>query len=194
MAEGRRLDLSPPQVRPTVGGLWLCVPYLAAMPLAELWHTAGFPGSTTIPTAQAMRALLAWQRFGHARHRQVLRSVFEEGVARVAGRTLRPTRACVTEESGRIDPTGAPTRRRLWPEAGCALGLQQGTSCDLDCHTLPLPGDEALGHPHEGSPRSRRPTGRRAFRAHAADTRVCCSATGHPRTEAPHAALLPGVA
>lgn len=59
VADVRRLDLRPRQVRTKFGGLLLFVPYLAAIPLDALLHEAALPGSPKIPPAQAMRALLA---------------------------------------------------------------------------------------------------------------------------------------
>ena len=59
VADVRRLDLRPRQLRTKFGGLFLFVPYLAAIPFDNLLDEAGLPGSTQIPAAQAMRALLA---------------------------------------------------------------------------------------------------------------------------------------
>jgi hypothetical protein len=194
VADVRRLDLSPRQVRTKFGGLFLFVPYLAAIPFDELLHTAGFPGSTNIPAAQAMRALLALKLFGNARHSHVMRDVFDDGLALFAGLNVMPTRALLTEYRCRIDPTGSPTLMRLWPDVVCALGLKQGTSFDLDFHTIPFHGDDALVQKHDVSKRSRRPKGMLAFLAHDADTRVFCYANGHLRKEEQNDEMLQFVA
>jgi transposase len=65
VADIRRLNLQPRQLRTKFGGLFLFLPYLATIPFDELLDEAGLPGSNKIPAAQAMRALLAlklWDR------------------------------------------------------------------------------------------------------------------------------------
>jgi hypothetical protein len=59
VADGRRLDLRPRQLRTTCGGLLLFVPSLPALPVDDLRDEAGVPGASNIPAVQAMRALLA---------------------------------------------------------------------------------------------------------------------------------------
>jgi len=59
VADVRRLDLRPRQLRTTFGGLLLFVPSLAAVPFDQLLDEASLPGSRTLPAAHAMRALLA---------------------------------------------------------------------------------------------------------------------------------------
>ncbi len=93
------------------------MPSLAAIPLDELLDQAGLPGSSKIPAAQAMRALLALKLFGHARHSHIMRYVFDEGFALFAGLNVMPKRAFFTEDSCRIDPTCSLTLMRLWHDA-----------------------------------------------------------------------------
>ena len=96
-ADVRRLDLRPRQLRTKFGGLFLFVPYLAAIPFDPLLEEAGLPGSRKIPAAHAMRALLALKLFGNARHSQVMSDVFDAGLALFAGLNVMPTRAFLTE-------------------------------------------------------------------------------------------------
>lgn len=181
LADVRRLDLSPRTFRTKFGGLFLFVPYLTAIPLDTLLEQAGLPGSRKIPAAHAIRALLALKLFGNARHSHVMSYVFDEGLALFAGLNVMPKRAFLTEYSCRIDPTCYPTLMRLWHEAASGLGLKQGTSFDLDFHTIPFHGDDALVQKHYVSKRSRRQKGILAFLAHDADTRVFCYANGQLR-------------
>jgi len=194
VADVRRLDLKPRQLRTTFGGLWLFVPYLAAIPFDDLLDKAGLPGSSKIPAAQAMRALLALKLFGNARHSHVMSDVFDEGLALFAGLNVMPKRALLTEYSCRIDPTCYPTLMRLWHDAVGVLGLKQGTSFDLDFHTIPFHGDDALVQKPYVSKRSRRQKGILAFLAHDADTRVFCYANGQLRKEEQNDAILQFIA
>ena len=192
--DGRRLDLKPRQLRTKFGGLFLFVPYLTALPFDDLLAKAGLPGSRKISAAQAMRALLALKLFGNARHSHVMSAVFDEGLALFAGLNVMPKRTFLTEYSCRIDPACYPTLMRLWHEAVSALGLQQGTSFDLDFHTIPFHGEDALVQKHYVSKRSRRQKGILAFLAHDADTRVFCYANGQLRKEEQNDEILPFVA
>jgi len=183
VADVRQLDLKPRTFRTKFGGLFLFVPYLAAIPLENLLEQAGCPGSKKIPAAHAMRALLALKLFGNARHSHVMSYVFDQGLALFAGLNVMPKRAFLTEYSCRIDPTCYLPLMRLWHDAVSGLGLKQGTSFDLDFHTIPFHGDDALVQKHYVSKRSRRQKGILAFLAHDADTRVFCYANGQLRKD-----------
>jgi len=178
VADVRRLDLRPRQLRTKFGGLFLFLPYLAALPFDQLLGEAGVPGSKKIPAAHAMRALLALKLFGNARHSHVMSAVFDEGLALFAGLNVMPKRAFLTEYSCRIDPACYPVLMRLWHDATSTLGLQHGVSFDLDFHTIPFHGEDALVQKHYVSKRSRRQKGMLAFLAHDADTRGFCYANG----------------
>ena len=178
VAEVRRLELRPRQLRTTFGGLFLFLPSLAALPFDQLLGEAGLPGSKKIPAAHAMRALLALKLFGNARHSHVMSAVFDDGLALFAGLNVMPKRAFLTEYSCRIDPACYPVLMRLWHDATSTLGLQHGVSFDLDFHTIPFHGEDALVQKHYVSKRSRRQKGMLAFLAHDADTRVFCYANG----------------
>lgn len=183
VADVRELDLSPRQFRTKFGGLFLFLPYLAAMPLEKIFHEAGLPGSKMIPAAHAMRSLLALKLFGNARHSHVMSSVFDEGLALFAGLNVIPKRSFLTEYSCRIDPGSYPKLMQLWFDAMKPLGLPWGQSFDLDFHTIPFHGEEALMQKHYVSKRSRRQKGILAFLAQDAATRVFCYANAQLRKE-----------
>jgi len=194
VADVRRLDLQPRQLRTKFGGLFLFVPYLAAIPFDDLLDEARLPGSKQIPAAQAMRALLALKLFGNARHSHVMSYVFDEGLALFAGLNGMPKRAFLTEYSCRIDPAGYPVLMRLWHAAVSPLGLTYGTSFDLDFHTIPFHGDDALVQQHYVSKRSRCQKGMLAFLAQDATTRVFCYANGQLRKDEQNDEILQFVA
>ena len=183
VADVRALDLSPREFRTKFGGLFIFVPYLAAIPLEKIFRQADLPGSEMIPAGQAVRALLALKLFGNARHSHVMSSVFDEGLALFAGLNVIPKRSFLTEYSCRIDPGSYPKLMRLWFDAMKPLGLQRGNSFDLDFHTIPFHGEEALVQKHYVSKRSRRQKGILAFLAQDASTRVFCYANAQLRKE-----------
>ncbi len=183
VADVRELDLSPREFRTQFGGLFLFLPYLAAIPLDRIFQQAELPGSEMIPAGQAMRSLLALKLFGQARHSHVMSSVFDEGLALFAGLNIIPKRSFLTEYSCRIDPGSFPKLMRLWFEAMKPLGLDRGNYFDLDFHTIPFHGEDALLQKHYGSKRSRRQKGILAFLAQDAGHRVFCYANAQLRKE-----------
>jgi hypothetical protein len=180
MADARELDLSPREFRTKFGGLFLFLPYLAAIPL-EIFRQADLPGSEMIPAEHAMRSLLALKLFGNARHSHVMSSVFDEGLALFAGLNVIPKRSFLTEYSCRIDPESYPKLMRLWFDAMKPLGMDRGNSFDLDFHTIPFHGEDALVEKHYVSKRSRRQKGILAFLAQDASNRVFCYANAQLR-------------
>jgi hypothetical protein len=194
VADVRQLDLQPRQFRTQFGGLFLFLPMLAQLPFDRLLRRAGLPGSEMIPAGCAIRALLALKLFGSARHSHVMSSVLDEGLALFAGLNVIPKRSFLTEYSCRIDPDCYPKLTRLWFDAMSGLGLRHGPSFDLDFHTIPFHGDDALVEKHYVSKRSRRQKGLLAFLAQDASTRVFCYADSQLRKDQQNNAILQFVA
>jgi hypothetical protein len=183
VANVNRLDLSVRRFRTQFGGLYLFIPYLAQIPLERLLEDAGFPGTKMIPAAEAMRSLLGLKLFGSARHSHVMSYVLDEGLALFAGLNVVPKRSFLTEYSCRIDPASYPRLMRLWFDTVGRLGLSRGNSFDLDFHTIPFHGEDALMEKHYLTKRSRRQKGILAFLAQDAEKRVFCYANGQLRKD-----------
>jgi hypothetical protein len=181
VADVRALDLSPRQFRTQFGGLFLFVPLLAEVRLPAMLRAAGFPGSKMVPADCAVRSLLALKLFGSRRHSHVMADVLDEGLALFAGVNVIPKRSFLTEYSCRIRPQSYPRLMHAWFDALTRLGLARGVSFDLDFHTIPFHGEDALVQKHYVSKRSRRQKGILAFLAQDAATRVFCYANGQLR-------------
>jgi hypothetical protein len=183
VADVRRLDLTPRHFRTKFGGLFLFLPWRIAADLDKLLERSGSPGSKMVPAACAVRSPLARKLFGNARHSHVMSSVLDEGLALFAGLNVVPKRSFLTEYRCRVESSRDPKLMRDWFEAVSRLGLKWGTSFDLDFHTIPFHGDDALVEKHDVSKRSRRQKGILAFLAQDADTRVFCYANGELRKD-----------
>ena len=190
VADARQLDLSPQNFRTQFGGLFLFVPYLTKIPLERMLEQSGFPGTQQIPAAQAMRALLAMKLFGSARHSHVMSSVFDQGLALFAGLNVIPKRSFLTEYSCRIPPAAYPKLMSRWFDALKSLDFQHGVSFDVDFHSIPFHGEDALLQKHYISKRSRRQKGVLAFLAQDADKRVFCYANAAVRKETQNDEIL----
>ena len=183
VADVQQLDLSPQLFRTKFGGLFLFLPMLASTPLDRILHESGFPGSEMIPTGAALRSLLALKLFETVRHGHVMSAVLDQGLALFAGLNAIPKRSFLTEYSCRIDPICYPELMRRWFDAVGRLGLLRVHSFDLDFHTIPFHGDDALIEKHYVSKRSRRQKGILAFLVQDAETRVFCYANGELRKD-----------
>jgi hypothetical protein len=183
VADVRRLDLAPRRFRTQFGGLFLFLPWLTAARLDQLLARHGFPGSKMVPAPCAVRSLLALKLFGNARHSHVMSAVLDDGLALFAGLNVIPKRSFLTEYSCRVEPACYPLLMRDWFDTVSRLGLKWGTSFDLDFHTIPFHGDDALVEKHYVSKRSRRQKGILAFLAQDAETRVFCYANGELRKD-----------
>ena len=183
VADVQQLDLCARQLRTQFGGLFLFLPYLVEVPWEPIFQRNGFPGSKMIPAAHAIRSLLGLKLYGSARHSHVMSEVFDPGLALFAGLNCIPKRSFLTEYSCRIVPKNYPKAMRQWFEAMQRLGLPRGESFDLDFHTIPFHGEDALLQKHYVSRRSRRQKGLLAFVAQDADTHVFCYGNAQVRKE-----------
>ena len=183
VADVRQLDLTPRVLHTQFGGQFLFLPDLVAADLGGVLTRSGFPGSDMLPAGCAMRSLLALKLFGTARHRHVMSYVLDEGLALFAGLNAIPKRSFLTEYSCRIAPSCYPKLMRHWFDAVSRLGLRWGTSFDLDFHTIPFHGEDALVEKHYVSKRSRSQKGVLAFLAQDAETRVFCYANAERRKD-----------
>lgn len=182
-SDARRLSLQPRRFPTRFGGLFLFLPYLAKIPLETLLAQSDFPGTETVPAAHAIRSLLALKLFGNARHSHVMSHVFDEGLALFAGLNVIPKRSFLTEYSCRIHPKNHAAFMPRWFDAMSNLGLERGVSFDLDFHTIPFHGEDALIEKHYVSKRSRRQKGVLAFLAHDGEQRVFCYANTDLRSD-----------
>lgn len=181
VADARAFSLAPRHFRTEFGGLFLFIPLLVALRFEEVIARVPLPGTRQIPAAHAVRSLLALKLFGRARHRHVMPSVFDEGLALFAGLNAIPKRSYLTEYSCRIHPRCYPQLMQHWFDALGTIGIERGESFHLDFHTIPFHGEDALLEKHYVSKRSRRQKGILAFLAQDAQQQMFCYANSDLR-------------
>ena len=171
-ADRRALNLESRSFETSFGGLFLFAFDLARMGMDTL--VQGMPGSELIPAGCAVRSLLALKLWGIGRPSQVMAETLDEGLALFAGLNAIAKRSTLSEYTARCDPhfTGEFMHRWYHAAAKLGLGLGGGRSFDLDFHTIPYHGDEALLEKHYVSKRSRRQRGILTFLARDAEARL----------------------
>ena len=182
-ADVRAFSLTPRTVRTKFGGLFLFLPALVEMEFNRVISHCGLPGTKSVPAAHALRSLLALKLQSNRRYTHVMSAVLDEGLGLFAGLNVIPKRSFLTEYSCRIQPSCYPKLMRHWFDAMTSLGLEHGSSFDLDFHTIPFHGDDALVENHYISKRSRRQKGILAFLAQDGDQRFFCYANTDLRKE-----------
>jgi len=182
-ADARALSLDPRTVRTKFGGLFLFLPMLAEIGFDRVIGRCGLPGTQMVPASHALRSLLALKLFGTQRHLHVMSAVLDEGLALFAGLNVIPKRSFLTEYSCRIEPACYPKMMQHWFDALVGLGLKHGGSFDLDFHTIPFHGEDALVEKHYVFKRSRRQKGILAFLAQDGEQRFFCYANSDLRKE-----------
>src|SRR5512135_1705998 len=186
VADVRALSMAPRSFRTRLGGLWLFVPLMRDLRLAEVLRRADLPGSDMIPAEQAFRTLLALKLIGKQRKSHVMDLVCDEGLALCAGLNVVPKRSYLAAYSSRVDRRANWRLLDAWSDAVHRIGLPRGHSFDLDFHTVPANAQEEPLEKHYVSRRSRRQKGVLVFLARDAAERVLCYAhAGIPKAQQP---------
>jgi hypothetical protein len=179
IADVRRLDLAPHTFRTRVAGLFLFVPLMQRLDLAQLAKRAQLPGSHMVPPEQALRSLLALKLIGKERKSHVMNLVFDEGLALFAGLNVLPKRSYLAAYSSSIGEQGVRRLMETWFGQVQQLGLARSGSLDLDFHTVPANSEKEPLQKHYVSRRSRSQKGVLVFLARDAQERVMCYSNAH---------------
>lgn len=191
-ADRRNLDLRERTFHTDFAGLFLFAFDLAKMDLDHLLDQVQMPGTRRIPAGCAVRSLLALKLSGIGRPSQVMAESLDLGLALFTGLNAIPKRTVLTEYSILVDPTFAGPLMHHWYRAAAELAnvVGNGTSIDLDFHTVPYHGDQALVQKHFVSKRSRRQRGILTLLARDATSHVFCYADPTIRKETQKDAIL----
>jgi len=156
VANVRDFSLAPRKFITECGGLFLFVPDLVRLDVARLAATARLPGSKMIPAGHALRSSLALKLWSVERKRHVMSLVADEGLALFTGLNAFPKKSYLSEYSSRI--TRRETTKLLagWHAQVAGDELFEGSSFNLDFHSVPFHGDDPLVERHYVSMRSRR--------------------------------------
>ena len=191
-ADRRVLDLRPRTFHTDFAGLFLFAFDLAQMQFDQILDRAKMPGTRMIPAQCAVLSLLALKLSGVGRPSQVMAETLDEGLALFAGLNVIPKRTTLTDYSILVDPTFARPLMHPWYQAAIKLAdvIGMGLSIDLDFHTIPYHGDQALLQKHFVSKRSRRQRGILTLLARDAKAHVFCYADTRIRKETQNDAIL----
>lgn len=181
VADVRAFSLTPRRFTTQCGGLFLFLPDLVRLHLDTLAKAARLPGSTMIPAPHALRASLALKLWSIERKRHVMALVTDEGLALFSGLNVTPKKSYLSEYSSRVDPRKTSPFLAAWHAAVTGDQLFDGTSFNLDFHSVPYYGAHPVIERHYVSARSRRQPSVLVFLAQDAEGRAFCYSNANIR-------------
>ena len=156
VADVRGFSLGPRRFFTRCGGLFLFLPELIGLHPEKLAEAAGLPGSKMIPCAHALRACLALKLWSIERKSHVMSLVSDEGLALFSGLNVTPKKSYPSEYSCRITPPQTERLLAAWHHQLTGNKLLDGSSFNLDFHSVPYYGADPVVEKHYVSARSRR--------------------------------------
>ena len=174
VASARAFSMAPRKFFTRCGGLFLFLPDLVAFHPEQLAQRAALPGSKMIPAAHALRASLALKLWSLERKSHVMSMVTDEGFALFSGLNVTPKKSYLSEYSCRITPRHTERLLAAWHEAFSGTHLVDGSSFNLDFHSVPYYGADPIVQKHYVSARSRSQPSLLVFLAQDQESRTFC--------------------
>ena len=174
VADARAFSLSPRRFFTRCGGLFLFLPDLAGLHPDQLAQSARLPGSRMIPCAHALRASLALKLWSIERKSHVMSMVSDEGFALFSGLNVTPKKSYLSEYSCRITPQHTERLLAAWHDELTGSKLLDGSSFNLDFHSVPYYGGDPVVEKHYVSARSRSQPSLLVFLAQDQESRTFC--------------------
>jgi hypothetical protein len=156
VADVRAFSLAPRRFFTRCGGLFLFLPQLVGLQADTLAEAARLPGSRMIPCAHALRACLALKLWSLERKSHVMPLVADQGLALFSGLNVTPKKSYLSEYSCRITPKQTERLLAAWHEQLTGTQLVDGSSFNLDFHSVPYYGADPVVEKHYVSMRRRR--------------------------------------
>jgi hypothetical protein len=181
VADVREFSLAPGRFFTKCGGLFLFLPDLARLPVQALAEAARLPGSQMIPPAHALRACLSLKLWSLERKSHVMPLVADEGLALFSGLNVSPKKSFFSQYSCRITPTQTQKLLAAWHDQAQGRKLWDGSSFNLDFHSVPYYGKDPQVESHYVSMRSRRQPSILAFLAQDEQSQSFCYSNGDLR-------------
>lgn len=174
VADVRNFVLAPGEFTTRVGGLFLFIADLVRLNTDTLAGGAKLPGSRMIPATHALRTSLALKLWSIERKSHVMALVADPGLALFAGLNVMPKKSFLSEYSSRITPQKVAALLAAWHTQSADEAFLEGSSINLDFHSVPFFGEDPQIQRHYLSKRSRRQPSILTFLAQDADSQVFC--------------------
>lgn len=144
-ADRRRLDLTPDQgFETSAAGLFLFIPDIVDLKIADHVSKVGYPGTKAIPPLQYFLSLLALKLIGKERYSHVMDCCHDRGIGLFTGLNCIPKTTALSTYSNRI--AGRRNTQFLQSLVRRARKIKSidGSSINMDFHSIPHFGDESV--------------------------------------------------
>jgi transposase len=163
--------------------LFVLLPVLVDWGIHHWVRRAGLPGSKMIPALQSFLSMLALKLVGKERLSHVMDVVTDPGFALFARLNVLPKTTALSTYSYRVTRRMTTSLLQSYVRTLTRTQLLPGDSFNLDFHTIPHRGDQAVLEKHYVSRRSRREKGVLVFLVQDNTSRALCYANATVRKE-----------
>ncbi len=139
--EGQRLES-------TGAGIFLFAPFMAQLGIEQVVQAAGLPGTKTIAALKYLLSFLALKLLGSERYAHVGEHAFDPVLGLFAGLNVLPKCTALSAYSYSLDEIHLTRLQQAFVQRSSRLGLYEGTTINLDFHTVPHYGDESVLEEH----------------------------------------------
>jgi len=139
----------------TGAGIFLFTPFMVQLGLHEVVESAGLPGTKIIDAMNYFLSFLALKLLGTERYAHVGEHAFDPALGLFAGLNVLPKCTALSTYSYSLDEIHLTRLQQAFVQRSTRLGLYEGTTINLDFHTVPHYGDQSVLQQHWAGARGR---------------------------------------
>lgn len=139
----------------SAAGLLLFAPFLARLEIEDVVSSAGLPGTKTIPAMSYFLSFLALKLLGTERYAHAGDHGFDPGLGLFAGLNVLPKCTAMSTYSYSLNEVHIRRLQQEFVKKAMKLGLYDGKLVNLDFHTVPHYGEDAVLEEHWASSRGK---------------------------------------
>jgi hypothetical protein len=152
-------DVAGSRFESETAGVFLFAPFLEKLGIEQIVRSAGLPATKAIPALNYVLSFLALKLIGTERYAHVNDHAFDAGLGLFAGLSVLPKCTTISGYSYSLDEVNLVRLQKAFVKQGARLGLYDGTTINLDFHTVPHYGEESVLEEHWAATRGKRMKG-----------------------------------
>jgi transposase len=165
-------DLNGQRFNSASAGVFLFAPFLCQLDINKVVRAAGLPGSKVIPARSYLLSLLALKLLGTERYAHVGDHAFDPGLGLFARLNVLPKCTAMSTYSYSLDEVHILKLQKAFIKNATKLGLYDRKFVNLDYHTAPHYGEEAVLETHWAGARHQRMKGALTLFAQDSESRL----------------------
>jgi transposase len=136
-------------------GIFLFAPFIAQLDLQDVVRKAALPGTKTIEAFNYFLSFLALKLLGNERYAHVGEYAFDPGLGLFAGLNVLPKCTALSTYSYSLDEAHIMRLQQAFVQRASRMGLYDGTTINLDFHSVPHYGEQSVLEKHWAGARGR---------------------------------------